>query len=48
MFDGFISVMKQGGVDMVVLLLLSIAVVWIVIERFLYFSAQHGDTKSLL
>ncbi len=48
MFDGFISVMKQGGFDMVVLLVLSIAVVWIVIERFLYFSAQHGDTKSLL
>ena len=48
MFDGFISVMKQGGFDMIVLLLLSVAVVWIVIERFLYFSAQHGDTKSLL
>lgn len=33
---------------MVILLLLSLTVVWIVVERSLYFNAQHGDTKTLL
>ena len=48
MFDGFLSVMKQGGPDMWILLTLSIIVVAIVIERLVFFSSQHGDTKGLL
>jgi len=47
-FDGFLSVMKQGGPDMWILLTLSIIVVAIVIERLVFFSSQHGDTKGLL
>ncbi len=48
MFDGFMSVMQQGGPDMVILLTLSIIVVAIVIERLWFFAQQHGDTKGLL
>ncbi len=48
MFDGFVSVMQQGGVDMWILLALSIIVITIVIERIYFFSTQHGDTKGLL
>lgn len=48
MFDGFITVMQQGGPVMVMLLLASIIVVAIVIERLVFFSQQHGDTKGLL
>ncbi len=48
MFDGFMSVMHQGGLDMWVLLALSIIVVAIVIERLVFFASQHGDTKGLL
>jgi biopolymer transport protein ExbB len=40
--------MKQGGPDMWILLTLSIIVVAIVIERLVFFSSQHGDTKGLL
>lgn len=47
-FTGFMSVMKQGGPDMWILLLLSITVVAIVIERLVFFASQHGDTKGLL
>jgi biopolymer transport protein ExbB len=42
------SVMRQGGPDMWILLLLSICVVAIVIERLVFFASQHGDTKGLL
>jgi biopolymer transport protein ExbB len=42
------SVMRQGGPDMWILLILSIAVVAIVIERLVFFASQHGDTKGLL
>jgi biopolymer transport protein ExbB len=42
------SVMHQGGPDMWILLLLSIVVVAIVIERLVFFASQHGDTKGLL
>jgi len=42
------SVMKSGGPDMWILLLLSITVVAVVIERLVFFSSQHGDTKGLL
>lgn len=48
MFDGFLSVMQQGGPDMWILLVLSVAVVAIVIERLVFFWSQHGDTKGLL
>ncbi|MGR4065899.1 MAG: MotA/TolQ/ExbB proton channel family protein [Vulcanimicrobiaceae bacterium] len=48
MFDGFLSVMRQGGPDMWILLTLSIIVVAIVIERLVFFASQHGDTKGLL
>lgn len=48
MLDGFMSVMKQGGPDMWILLILSITVVAIVIERLVFFASQHGDTKGLL
>jgi len=47
-FDGFMSVMHQGGLDMWILLVLSIVVVAIVIERWVFFASQHGDTKGLL
>ncbi len=42
------SVMHQGGLDMWILLALSIIIVAIVIERLVFFSSQHGDTKGLL
>ena len=48
MFEGFLSVMHQGGPDMWILLVLSIIVVAIVIERAVFFASQHGDTKGLL
>ena len=48
MFDGFMSVMQQGGPDMWILLVLSVAVIAIVIERLVFFFSQHGDTKGLL
>jgi len=47
-FDGFMSVMRQGGPDMWILLALSVIVVAIVIERLVFFASQHGDTKGLL
>jgi biopolymer transport protein ExbB len=42
------STIQQGGPAMWVLLLLSIVAVAIVIERLLFFSTQHSDTKGLL
>ncbi len=42
------SVMRQGGLDMWILLILSITVIAIVIERLVFFASQHGDTKGLL
>ncbi|MHB8139800.1 MAG: MotA/TolQ/ExbB proton channel family protein [Vulcanimicrobiaceae bacterium] len=48
MFQGFLSIMHQGGFDMWILLVLSITVVAVVIERLLFFQSQHGDTKALL
>jgi biopolymer transport protein ExbB len=42
------SVMRQGGPDMWILLVLSVAVIAIVIERLVFFFSQHGDTKGLL
>lgn len=40
--------MQSGGLDMWVLLALSVIVVAIVIERLVFFASQHGDTKGLL
>lgn len=42
------SVMEHGGPVMWMLLLASIIVVAIVIERLVFFASQHGDTKGLL
>jgi len=43
-----LALIKQGGVDIIVLLLLSVIAVAIVIERLVFFSHQHGDSKALL
>ena len=48
MFDGFINTLNQGGPVMYILLLCSVVVVAIVIERLVFFGSQHGDTKGLL
>jgi biopolymer transport protein ExbB len=47
-FSGFAELIKQGGVDMIILILLSVIAVAIVIERLVFFSKQHGDSKGLL
>jgi biopolymer transport protein ExbB len=47
-FGGVIELIKQGGVDIIILILLSIIAVAIVIERLYFFSQQHGDSKALL
>jgi len=47
-FAGFMSLMRQGGWDMWLLLLISIVGLAIVIERLVFFASQHGDTKGLL
>ena len=47
-FSGFWIFMQQGGWDMWLLLLLSIAGLAVVIERLVFFASQHGDTKGLL
>ncbi len=48
MFSGIAELIKQGGVDMIVLILLSVLVVAVVIERVIFFSRERGDTKGLL
>jgi biopolymer transport protein ExbB len=45
---GFLETINSGGPAMWVLLLLSVVAVAIVIERLLFFSTQHSDTKGLL
>ena len=47
-FSGFIELIKQGGVVMIILIIMSIIAVAIVIERLYTFSQQHGDSKGLL
>ncbi len=47
-FGGVVELIKQGGVDIIILILLSIIAVAIVIERLYFFSQQHGDSKALL
>lgn len=47
-FGGFMNLMKQGGWDMWLLLLISVVGLAIVFERLMFFAKQHGDTKGLL
>ncbi len=47
-FGGFFGFIVSGGPAMWILLLCSVIVVAIAIERLLFFAAQHGDTKGLL
>jgi biopolymer transport protein ExbB len=47
-FSGFVQLIQQGGIIMIILILLSITVVAIVIERLVFFAQQHGDSKGLL
>ncbi|MBV8283475.1 MAG: MotA/TolQ/ExbB proton channel family protein [Candidatus Eremiobacteraeota bacterium] len=48
MFSGFMDLMRQGGWDMWLLLLISVVGLAVAIERLVFFAAQHGDTKGLL
>lgn len=48
MFSGFLDLMHQGGWDMWLLLAISVVGLAVVIERLVFFSTQHGDTKGLL
>lgn len=47
-FSGFVELIKQGGIVMIVLILMSVVAVAIVIERLMFFSQQHGDSRALL
>jgi biopolymer transport protein ExbB len=47
-FGSFLAFMHKTGPDMWILLLLSVTVIAIVIERLVFFSQQSGDTKDLL
>jgi biopolymer transport protein ExbB len=47
-FGGFMNLMRQGGWDMWLLLLISVVGLAIVFERLMFFARQHGDTKGLL
>ena len=46
--NGSIEFVKSGGPAMIGLLLCSILVVTIVIERLIFFASQHGDSQGLL
>ncbi|MBV8722276.1 MAG: MotA/TolQ/ExbB proton channel family protein, partial [Candidatus Eremiobacteraeota bacterium] len=48
MFSGFMDLMRQGGWDMWLLLLISVVGLAVAIERLVFFASQHGDTKGLL
>ncbi len=47
-FSGFIELIRRGGPDMIILIIMSIVAVAIVIERLWFFAQQHGDSKALL
>ncbi len=47
-FSGFIELIKQGGIVMIILIIMSVITVGIVIERLVFFAQQHGDSKGLL
>jgi biopolymer transport protein ExbB len=48
MFQGFIDFLIRGGPAMFGLLICSVLAVAVVIERLVFFSKQHGDSKELL
>lgn len=48
MFNGVAELIRQGGPDIIVLIILSIIAVAIVIERLVFFAGERGDTKGLL
>jgi len=48
MFAGGVAFLRQGGPAMFALLLCSIIVVTIVLERLIFFASQHGDSRGLL
>ena len=45
---GFLQTIISGGPAMWILLLLSVIAIAIVIERLLFFSSQHSDSRGLL
>ncbi len=47
-FDGFVTLIQQGGAVMIILIVMSVITVAIVIERLVFFAQQHGDSKGLL
>ncbi len=47
-FSGLKDLIAQGGIIMIILILMSILTVAIVIERLVFFAQQHGDSKGLL
>ena len=47
-FGGFVQFLIRGGPAMLGLLICSVVAVAIVIERLVFFSKQHGDSKELL
>jgi biopolymer transport protein ExbB len=47
-FSNFIHFLQRGGPAMIGLLICSILVVAVVIERLVFFAQQHGDTRGLL
>ncbi len=47
-FQGFVNFLVRGGPAMLGLLICSVVAVAIVIERLVFFSKQHGDSKELL
>lgn len=47
-FGGFFQSIVTGGPAMWMLLILSVVAIAIVIERLLFFSSQHSDSKGLL
>jgi biopolymer transport protein ExbB len=47
-FSGFIELIKQGGVVMIILIVMSIVAVAIVIERLWFFQRESADSKALL
>ena len=47
-FSGFVELIKQGGVVMIILILMSIIAVAIVIERLWFFQRESADSKALL
>jgi len=47
-FKGFVDLINQGGFTMILLVLCSITVVAVVIERLVFFGQQHADGRELL